>query len=75
MKHNEYRIIEGYGNHFNKRWEVQEKYSYYENGEKIIAWHTVYHSPNKNDCIEVMRKYETEPTKEYPSFDASLWNE
>jgi hypothetical protein len=70
----EYRIVEGYGQYFNKRWEVQEKYSYYENGEKIEAWHTVFHSVDKDRCIEVMKRYETEPTKERIIFDANLWN-
>ena len=38
----EYRIIEGIGRFWNKRYEVQEKYSYYENGEKVYSWHTVF---------------------------------
>lgn len=61
----EYRIVEGIGQYFNKRWEVQEKYSYYENGEKIISWHTVFHSKDKKLCEEVLQKYKTMPQKDY----------
>ena len=77
MKQKEYRITEGYGNYFNKRWEVQEKYFYCDsNGEMIKSWHTVYHSTNKNDCLEVLEKYKTKPPKDYriPFEDAmTLW--
>ena len=31
----EYRLIEGIGQYWNKRWEVQEKYSYYEDDKKV----------------------------------------
>lgn len=62
---NEYRIAEGYGNYFNKRWEVQKKYFYYENGKKIEAWGMVFHSANKKDCEEVLKKYQNEKKKDY----------
>ena len=61
----EYRIVEGIGQYFNKRWEVQEKYSYYENHEKSISWHTVFHSMDKKRCEEVLQKYKTMPQKDY----------
>ena len=61
----EYRIKEGFGQHWNKRWEVQEKYFYYENGERITSWHTVFTSTDKNRCEEVMKRYQTEPRKDY----------
>lgn len=61
----EYRIKEGIGQNWNKRWEVQEKYSYYENGKRVISWHTVFTSTDKNSCEEVMKRYQTEPRKDY----------
>ena len=61
----EYRIKEGIGQYWNKRWEVQEKYFYYENGERVILWHTVFTSTDKNRCEEVMKRYQTEPRKDY----------
>ena len=61
----EYRIKEGIGQYWNKRWEVQEKYSYYENGKRVISWHTVFTSTDKNRCEDVMKRYQTEPRKDY----------
>ena len=61
----EYRIKEGIGQYWNKRWEVQEKYSYYENGKRVISWHTVFTSTDKKCCEEVMKRYQTEPRKDY----------
>ena len=61
----EYRIKEGIGQYWNKRWEVQEKYFYYENGERVTSWHTVFHDRYKNRCEEVMKRYQTEPRKDY----------
>ena len=61
----EYRIKEGIGQYWNKRWEVQEKYFYYENGERVTSWHTVFHDRDKNRCEEVMKRYQTEPRKDY----------
>ena len=64
-KSNEYRIIEGYGNHMEKRFEVQEKYTYYDNGEWIDSWHMVFHSTNVNDCIAVRDEYMKNPPKKW----------
>ena len=61
----EYRLIEGIGQYWNKRWEVQEKYSYYEGDKKVEAWHTVFHSVNKKLCEETLKRYQTEPQKDY----------
>lgn len=61
----EYRIKEGIGQYWNKRWEVQEKYFYYENGERVTSWHTVFTSTDKNRCEEAMKRYQTEPRKDY----------
>ena len=61
----EYRIKEGIGQYWNKRWEVQEKYFYYENGERITSWNTVFTSTDKNRCEEVMKRYQAEPRKDY----------
>lgn len=61
----EYRIKEEIGQYWNKRWEVQEKYSYYENGELVTSWHMVYHSKDRESCEEVLKKYQTMPQKNY----------
>lgn len=54
----EFRLVEGYGNYNEKRWEVQRKYSYYNsNGELIYDWSLVFHSINKKWCEEVMEEY------------------
>lgn len=50
----EYRIIEGIGRYWNKRYELQEKYSYYEKGEKIYSWHTVFASPDRKRCEDAL---------------------
>ena len=61
----EYRLVEGIGQYWNKRWEVQEKYSYYEGEEKVIAWHTVFHSVDKKLCEKTLKKYQTGAQKDY----------
>lgn len=65
MESKKYRVVEGYGTYFNKRWEVQEQYFYYENGEKVTSWHTVFHSKDKKMCDNVMKKYSEKPKKDY----------
>lgn len=54
----EYRIIKGIGPYWNTRYEVQEKYSYYENGIQVAAWHTVFHSKDKWRCEDVIKRRE-----------------
>lgn len=63
----QYRLIESYGPYFNKRWEVQEKYSYYDtDNKKIEAWHMVFHSEDKEKCEKVLNKYlSSEPRKHF----------
>ena len=62
----EYKVVQAYGRFNELRWEVQEKYYYYnEDGEKIEAWHMVFHSSDKTRCMKVMEKYLTEPRKKY----------
>ena len=53
----EYRMVEGIGNYWNRRWEIQEKYKYFENGEWIEAWHMIFWSSDKARCEEVFEKY------------------
>lgn len=43
----QYRMVEGIGSHWNKRWEIQEKYKYFENGEWVYSWHLVFWSSDK----------------------------
>lgn len=52
----EYRIRESIGNYWNKRYIVQEKYSYYENGKKVESWHMVFSSPEYERCEEVLQR-------------------
>lgn len=61
----EYRVKHTIGRHWEWRWEVQEKYFYYDKGELIIAWHMVYYSTKKEHCIEVMEKYINNPPKKW----------
>lgn len=55
----EYRIVEGIGPYWNKRWELQEKYSYCEwvgnKIERIFSWHTVCHG-TKEFCEEALKR-------------------
>lgn len=52
----EYRLIEGIDRFWNKQYKVQEKYSYYENGEKVYSWHTVFTSPDRKRCEVVLAR-------------------
>lgn len=36
-----YRLVEGLGSYFNRRYEVQERYSYYEGKEQVTSYHMV----------------------------------
>lgn len=63
---NEFRLIKGYGNHNEKRWEVQRKYKYLNNnGDWIYSWALIFYSVNKNLCEEVLKKYNNNSTKDY----------
>lgn len=55
-----YRLIEGIGRFWNKLYKVQEKYSYYENGEKVYSWHTVYTSPDREKCEVVLARRQSQ---------------
>ena len=56
----EYRLIEGIGRFWNKQYKVQEKYSYYENGEKVYSWHTVFTSPDRKMCEEALARRQSQ---------------
>lgn len=56
----QYRMVEGIGSHWNKRWEIQEKYKYFENGEWVYSWYLVFWSSDKARCEEVFEKYKAE---------------
>lgn len=51
-----YRIKKTIGPYWNRRWEVQEQYTYYENGELITSWYEIFHSSDRKMCEEVMKK-------------------
>lgn len=55
----EYRIKETMGSYFNRRFEVQKQYTYYENGEMKEGWLEVFHSPDKKRCEEVLARRKT----------------
>ena len=61
----EYRLVESIGNYMEKRYEVQEKYTYYNNGRITEAWHMVMHSTNKRYCLEALEKFKSNPKKDY----------
>ena len=52
----EYRIVEGIGRFWNKQYQLQKKYSYYENGEKIYSWYIVFTSPDRKMCEQALAK-------------------
>lgn len=56
----EYRIKETIGSYFNRRFEVQNKYTYYENGEMKDGWIEVFHSPDRKRCEEVLARRKTQ---------------
>ena len=56
----EYRLIEGIGRFWNKQYKLQEKYYYYENGEKVYSWHTVFASSDRKMCDEVLARRQTQ---------------
>ena len=56
----EYRLIEGIGGFWNKQYKVQEKYSYYENGEKVYNWHTLFTSPDRKRCEVVLARRQSQ---------------
>lgn len=52
----EYRIVEGIGRFWNKQYQLQKKYSYYEKGEKVCSWYIVLTSPDRKWCEEALIK-------------------
>ena len=63
---NEFRFVEGYGNHNEKRWEVQRKYKYLNcKGEIVYTWSLVFHSIDKEACEKVLEKCKNIPPKDY----------
>lgn len=56
----EYRIKETIGPYWSRRYEVQEKYTYYENGKECVGWHNIFHSPDRKlaDIVLEQRKRE-----------------
>lgn len=54
----EYRVKETIGPYWNRRYEVKEKYTYFDNGQERIGWHTVFHSKDRKlaDIVFEQRK-------------------
>lgn len=71
---NEFRLVEDYGNHNEKRWEVQRKYKYLDcKGGIVYDWSLVFHSVDKKACEKVLEKCKNTPPKDYRiDFENSL---
>ena len=53
-----FRLIEGIGQHMNKRYEVQKRYRYYENDKWIYSWSLEFHSTDLDNCIKAYERRE-----------------
>jgi len=51
-----YRLVFGIGQHMNSRYEIQERYKYYENDNWIYSWYLIFHSVELKNCIEIWNK-------------------
>lgn len=51
-----YRLVSGIGQYMNNRYEIQERYKYYENCNWIYSWHVIFHSAELKNCIEIWDK-------------------
>lgn len=51
-----YRLVSGIGQYMNNRYEIQERYKYYENCNWIYSWHVIFHSVELKNCIEIWDK-------------------
>lgn len=52
-----YRLVTGYGWHNELRYEVQEKYSYYDNGNKVESWRLICWSSDRLKAKEMFMRY------------------
>lgn len=52
-----YRLVQCYGTHLQLRYEIQKKYSYYENGNKVESWKLVCWSSDKLKAKEMFMRY------------------
>jgi hypothetical protein len=48
-----YRLVSGMGQYMNTRFEIQERYKYYESDKWVYSWHLIYHSSDIENCIKV----------------------
>lgn len=55
----EYRIKETVGSYWNRQYEVQEKYTYYDNEVKKQGWFQVFHSRDRSRCEEVLKRLQS----------------
>ena len=55
-ENSKYRLVSGIGQYMNSRYEIQERYKYYENDTWVYNWHMVFHSIDLKNCIEIWDK-------------------
>lgn len=65
VKNEKMRVCEGYGHYMNRRYEAQEKYSYWENDKKIESWRCLFHSKELEYCMKYFEKYKDRKHKDY----------
>lgn len=58
-----YRLVQCYGTHSQLRYEIQEKYSYYDNGNKVESWRLVCWSSDRLKAKEMFMRYTKHESK------------
>ena len=76
------RVIEGIGHHWNREYQVEKRYPYYneEINDIDYAWNLVYHSPELEWCMEYFEKHKNDvekkkkETTEEIEYMLSMWD-
>ena len=55
-ENSKYRLVSGIGQYMNSRYEIQERYKYYENDKWVYNWHMIFHSTDLKNCTEIWNK-------------------
>ena len=58
-----YRLVQCYGGYSQLRYEIQEKYSYYDNGNKVESWRLVCWSSDRLKAKEMFMRYTKHESK------------
>lgn len=56
----EYRIKETIGSYWNRQFEVQKRYTYFDNGKMKEGWLEVFHSRDRKRCEEVLARRQSQ---------------